>query len=379
MSGPLTKFIYRTLQGGKLLAAQSHKQLAASVMALLEPEVSARQRFTMAPELRSAMQSSIDLLMERDWHDAMHGVYPVDLLFDIPWLDWAGRYPSLWLDLPNTWSRIRRRDVATIPEKINRQDYPRYYLQNFHYQTDGYLSDHSASLYDLQVEILFSGMTDAMRRRILSPIRRWRDSRPSTGGDAPLRILDVATGTGRAMRQLRAAFPRAELTGIDLSPAYLREARRGMANLPGAAPQLMRANADALPFEAETFDVVSCVFLFHELPRPVRAQVARECLRVLRPGGLMVMADSIQKGDYPAFSSLLELFPRSFHEPFFGDYIHDQIDRHLVDAGFQNLEAECHFMTKIWSGLKPAVPCATPPRGSQAAAAAARSGPAPVR
>ena len=43
-------------------------------------------------------------------------------------------------------------------------NYPEYFLQHFHWQTDGYLSRKSAELYDYQVEALFAGTTDAMRR-----------------------------------------------------------------------------------------------------------------------------------------------------------------------------------------------------------------------
>ena len=58
---------------------------------------------------------------------------------------------------------------------------PRYYQQNFHFQTDGYLSDHSARLYDFQVESLFAGTADVMRRRAYVPIakipRRYEERR----------------------------------------------------------------------------------------------------------------------------------------------------------------------------------------------------------
>ena len=114
-----------------------------------------------------ALSQSLDSMQDRDWKDSAAGVYPQSLLFDIPWLDWAERYPRIWLDLPSNWSRRRARDVQDLPDLADREIYPDYYLQNFHHQTDGYLSDHSAELYDLQVDILFNGAADAMRRRIL--------------------------------------------------------------------------------------------------------------------------------------------------------------------------------------------------------------------
>ena len=68
------------------------------------------------------------------------------------------------------WLMTGKTGAENIPQ--NEEDAYKllnYYLQNFHYQTDGYLSDLSANLYDLQVEILFNGAADAMRRRIITP------------------------------------------------------------------------------------------------------------------------------------------------------------------------------------------------------------------
>jgi hypothetical protein len=73
--------------------------------------------------------------------------------------------------MPKIWERAIRRNITTSRQEIQTEGYPSYYLQNFHHQTDGYLSDMSANLYDLQVEILFNGSADAMRRRILAPLK----------------------------------------------------------------------------------------------------------------------------------------------------------------------------------------------------------------
>src|SRR5205823_8075415 len=99
--------------------------------------------------------------------------------------------------------------------------YPDYFLQNFHYQTGGYLTEESAKLYDMQVEVLFSGTANAMRRQCLVPIAeflRGRDQRKT-------KLLDVGCGTGRFLRSVKEAFPRLDVTGSDLSATYLEEAR----------------------------------------------------------------------------------------------------------------------------------------------------------
>ena len=347
----LTKLAYQTMQQGKSLMGLVHKETSTRLMELLAPDATPKTE-PLPPALLQELRRSMDQLIERDWQEAEAGTYPRSLLFDAPWLDWATRYPLLWLDLPQTWNRRRERNVRDLPDDIDPQDYPSYYLQNFHHQTDGYLSDHSASLYDLGVEILFNGTADPMRRRILAPLRAGLNgfsSRPP----GSLRVLDVATGTGRTLRQLRGALPQAQLVGLDLSSSYLRQANRWLSQLPGELPQLVQGNAESMPFADGCFQGISCVFLLHELPAEARQNVLAEMFRLLEPGGVLVLADSVQLSDSPQFRVPMENFRRVFHEPYYRDYIADDIDARLAATGFEAISAESHFMTRVWSARKP--------------------------
>ncbi|MEN9541039.1 MAG: hypothetical protein RLZZ459_1130, partial [Cyanobacteriota bacterium] len=168
-----------------------------------------------------------------------------------------------------------------------------------------------------------------------------------------LRVLDVATGTGRTLRQIRAALPQAQLVGLDLSPAYLRQANRWLSQLPSELPQLVQGNGEAMPFAAGSMQAITCVFLLHELPAAARQNVINDCFRVLEPGGVLVLADSVQLADSPAFEPVMDNFRRAFHEPYYRDYIGDDIDARLSAAGFQGIRAESHLMTRVWSATKP--------------------------
>ena len=348
---PLGKLAYKTLQQGKAIAGLAHKELSTKLMELMAPDAVPKTEAIPA-ELLNELRSSMSALSECDWEDAERGIYPTELLFDAPWLDWASRYPQVWFDLPSTWSRRQQRNVRDLPDDTEPSLYPEYYLQNFHHQTDGYLSDHSAELYDLQVEILFNGTADAMRRRVIAPLKRalrhFSDRAPSS-----LRILDIATGTGRTLHQIRGALPHAELTGTDLSEAYLRQANRWLNAGKQRLVQLVRANAEQLPLASNSLQGATCVFLFHELPGEARQNVINEAWRVLEPGGVLVIADSVQLADSPQFSTAMENFRRVFHEPYYRDYIADDIDTRLKDAGFIGITAESHFMTRVWSARKP--------------------------
>ena len=186
------------------------------------------------------------------------------------------------------------------------------------------------------------------RSPLLEGLRAFSD-RPAS----QLRVLDVATGTGRTLRQLRAALPEARLVGLDLSEAYLRQANRWLSQLPNELPQLVQGNGEALPFADNSMQGITCVFLFHELPAEARQAVLNECFRVLEPGGVLVLADSVQLADSPQFETAMDNFRRVFHEPYYRDYIADDIDGRLNNAGFQGIRAASHLMTRVWSATKP--------------------------
>jgi ubiquinone/menaquinone biosynthesis C-methylase UbiE len=350
MADPVTRLAYQTLQQGKSLVGLAHKEVSTKLMEVFAPEGSPKT-VPVPAQMLADLQAAHSRLLDTDWQEAEEGLYPTSLLFDAPWLEWASRYPLVWLDMPSTWSRRSERNVNDLPQEVNRDDYPDYYLQNFHHQTDGYLSDHSASLYDLQVEILFNGTADPMRRRVIRPLiegLRAFQERPAS----QLRVLDIATGTGRMLRQLRAALPQAQLVGLDLSAAYLRQANRWLSQLPSELPQLVQGNAEQMPFASGSMQAVTCVFLFHELPGEARQAVLNECFRVLEPGGTLVLADSVQLADSPQFEAAMDNFRRVFHEPYYRDYIGDAIDARLEQAGFSGIRASSHLMTRVWSATK---------------------------
>ena len=105
------------------------------------------------------------------------------------------------------------------------------------------MSDESANLYDLQVELLFNGAADPMRRRILAPLKEQLNQAGALNTATTARatrILDIACGTGRTLRMLRGALPHVSLYGVDLSPAYLRKANQLLSSMSGELPQLMQ-------------------------------------------------------------------------------------------------------------------------------------------
>jgi SAM-dependent methyltransferase len=93
-------------------------------------------------------------------------------------------------------------------------------------------------------------------------------------------VLDVATGTGNVA--LRAAAAGANVVGLDLTPELFDTAWRRMDEW-GVAIDWVEGDAEELPFDDESFDVVLSVFGVQFAPR--HQIVARELARVCQPGG----------------------------------------------------------------------------------------------
>ena len=95
------------------------------------------------------------------------------------------------------------------------------------------------------------------------------------------RVLDLGTGTGKAARLVAERFPAAEIVGVDMSPAMVKEGRELLpAELDGRV-RFEVADASALPFADGAFDLV---VLLNMIPFFV------EIARVTAPGGTLVLA-----------------------------------------------------------------------------------------
>lgn len=351
MPDTLTKLAYQTFSQGKSYFGLAHKALGAQLFNLFAPP-SEKTTNPIPTALLLKIQERFSQIVETDWRDAEKGVYPASLLFDNPWEDFFRLYPLVWLDMPQIWQRSNQKRYQEFSPDVDTSGYPSYYVQNFHHQTDGYLSDSSAALYDLQVELLFNGVADAMRRRILAPLKAGLETF-SAIEPRQIKILDIACGTGRTLKMIRGTLPKASLHGVDLSPAYLRKANQLLSQNPGELPQLLQANAEELPYLENYFHAVTCVFLFHELPAQARQNVIDEAFRVVKPGGTFVICDSIQLSDSPDFAPVMEAFSDTFHEPYYRHYSTDDLVDRLQKAGFTEVSTQVHFMSKYLVARKP--------------------------
>jgi len=100
----------------------------------------------------------------------------------------------------------------------------------------------------------------------------------------PRRVLDLGTGTGKALPALAARYPSAEVIGVDFTPAMLRVA----SGRPGQPALLICADAARLPFADHSVDLVFSSLVLHWTP--ALDNVLAEVRRVLRHPGLFTFA-----------------------------------------------------------------------------------------
>jgi hypothetical protein len=195
---------------------------------------------------RAELTTDMRALFQREWRDVAAGLFPAPRLLGPEPAEFLRRSLLYFRDLPQVDARRHGTLDDELPPGTQADGLPDYYRQNFHFQSDGWLSDQSAALYDTQVEVLFTGAADVMRRRALAPIATWLTAR----NQRDVRSLDVACGTGRLLAAIHGAWPGMKLTGIDLSRPYLDEARRLIG-------RTARVKLDALELAAGGEDVAA--------------------------------------------------------------------------------------------------------------------------
>lgn len=136
-----------------------------------------------------------------------------------------------------------------------------------------------ATRYDVTNEVLSFGIH-----------RLWRRSAVKySGAQAGDAILDCATGTGDlALAFKRKVGPTGRVMGTDFCPEMLQSAPAKAAQA-GLELEFQVADAMALPFESNTFDVASIAFGIRNVDDPVVC--LREMARVVKPGGRVVVLE----------------------------------------------------------------------------------------
>ena len=152
------------------------RELADATREREEPKARRRAHSNSSVPDRKRIYADMAKLFLRDLANVEAGIYPIPADHDGTLFASIHRSRLFFEDLPIIHRRRKRRAHNEILNDNTRGKRPRYYLQNFHYQSGGWMTDDSAELYDTQVEVLFNGSANAVRRsQKLWYLTKWPD------------------------------------------------------------------------------------------------------------------------------------------------------------------------------------------------------------
>lgn len=123
------------------------------------------------------------------------------------------------------------------------------------------------------------------------------------GAPAGKDVVDIGCGGGGLARR------GARVTGVEVSAGQLAAARahaQGPERAGEVAPTYLIGAGEALPVDDGSADLAVFMRTLHHVPPAVQGQALREARRVLRPGGLVYVAEPLAEGEYFALMSLVE-------------------------------------------------------------------------
>lgn len=152
------------------------------------------------------------------------------------------------------------------------------------------------------------------------------------------RIVDLGCGIGKSTLPYCDQFPSAEIIGIDYSAAMLKYAHH-LSESRGKRVTYLQRYAERTGLPENSSDLVTAIWLFHEMPRSARAATVREALRILRPGGYFAIMESppfkeLCDSYAPLSAFLLDSTGRRMCDPFIPEFFSRDRVGMLAEEGF---------------------------------------------
>lgn len=161
--------------------------------------------------------------------------------------------------------------------------------------------------------------------------------------DSGQRVLDLGCGTGTLTLLLKQAYPKAEVTGLDIDPNVLRIAEKKAVDM-GMDIVFNQGMSFELPYPDHSFDRVVTSLMFHHLTLENKLRTLKEIFRVLKPQGELHIADWGKAQNWLMRIAFLSIqFLDGFKTT--ADNVNGLIPQIIDNAGFVESKETARFMT----------------------------------
>jgi ubiquinone/menaquinone biosynthesis C-methylase UbiE len=202
--------------------------------------------------------------------------------------------------------------------------------------TSGRTLDYAAPVYDALQPLMTLGAEQRFNRQVVEELS------PAPGS----RILDIGCGTGVLTALIGTRLDAGgggKAVGIDAAARMIAVANRRRSS---PTTQFDVAAAERLPYEDKTFDAVCSSFFFHHVDYELKRAALAEAMRVMRPGGRMVVIDiDTPTSFYGRFC--MRLAEWMFRQPAIGENRRGLLRRAFEESGYSEWRAEGHWQGYI--------------------------------
>jgi len=276
----------------------------------------------------------------------------------IPWADLTQEYENR-LDILESYKE-KYEDPS--------MEYPDYYTQRFHGYNQGNLewkAAMEAQAATLSISSQYWPKLDPivaeqyMRNNATETIEKyWKHHNP---GIPVQTIMDMGSSTGISTKFIQRGFPEASILGVELSPYFLAVSLYD-SDMTDDSLRFLHANVENVPLADDSFDVITCQFLFHEVPYWNQLEILKEAHRLLKVGGVLAILD-LNPYDLRRRLNTSPFRKWAFEstEPHIFDYYQHNMKRTVQESGFESVvQVKNDPMNMLWMGKKTGVRIQTP-------------------
>jgi ubiquinone/menaquinone biosynthesis C-methylase UbiE len=241
-------------------------------------------------------------------------------------------------------------------------EYPDYFLKPFHGYDDGNMNWKAAQEGEAATLSISTGYwkdvdpytsQEWMRENITENVKNYIEDVNGIIHGFPSNALDVGCSVGISSEYLHKSYPETVISGIDLSPYFIGQAKYRASKL-DLHINYLHENAEKTSFPSNFFDLIVCSFVLHELPEDATKNVVNELHRILSHNGIIAIIDMDPSYlDKQLNNNIFRKWAFESTEPHIYNYYLRDTKSMLNNVGFKSVvKKRSDPLNSVWMGVK---------------------------